>query len=30
MDTKGDRIEPEGSTPKFMVIEAWNKAFPKQ
>ena len=30
MDTKGDRFEPEGWTPKFKVIEVWNKAFPKQ
>ena len=27
---KGDRFEPEGWTPKFKVIEVWNKAFPKQ
>ena len=25
---KGDRFEPEGWTPKFKVIEVWNKAFP--
>ena len=30
MDTKGDRFEPEGWTPKFKVIEVWNKAFPKK
>ena len=30
MVTKGDRFEPEGWTPKFKVIEVWNKAFPKQ
>ena len=30
MATKGDRFEPEGWTPKFRVIEVWNKAFPKQ
>ena len=30
MATKGDRFEPEGWTPKFKVIEVWNKAFPKQ
>ena len=30
MDAKGDRFEPEGWTPKFTVIEVWNKAFPKQ
>ena len=30
MDAKGDRFEPEGWTPKFNVIEVWNKAFPKQ
>ena len=30
MDVKGDRFEPEGWTPKFKVIEVWNKAFPKQ
>ena len=30
MDAKGDRFEPEGWTPKFKVIEVWNKAFPKQ
>ena len=29
MDAKGDRFEPEGWTPKFNVIETWNKAFPK-
>ena len=28
MATKGDRFEPEGWTPKFKVIEVWNKAFP--
>ena len=28
MDAKGDRFEPEGWTPKFKVIEVWNKAFP--
>ena len=30
LDAKGDRFEPEGWTPKFKVIEVWNKAFPKQ
>ena len=30
MEAKGDRFEPEGWTPKFKVIEVWNKAFPKQ
>ena len=30
MDTKGDCFEPEGWTPKFKVIEVWNKAFPKK
>ena len=30
MDAKGDRFEPDGWTPKFKVIEVWNKAFPKQ
>ena len=30
MDAKGDHFEPEGWTPKFKVIEVWNKAFPKQ
>lgn len=30
MAAKGDCFEPEGWTPKFKVIEAWNKAFPKQ
>ena len=30
MDAKGDRFEPEGWTPKFKVIEVWNKSFPKQ
>ena len=25
-----DTFKPEGWTPKFKVIEAWNKAFPKQ
>ena len=25
---KGDRFDPEGWTPKFKVIEVWNKAFP--
>ena len=30
MDAKGDRFEPEAWTPKFKVIEVWNKAFPKQ
>ena len=29
LDAKGDRFEPEGWTPKFKVIETWNKAFPK-
>ncbi len=29
MDAKGDRFEPEGWTPKFKVIEVWNKAFPQ-
>ena len=28
MGAKGDRFEPEGWTPKFKVIEVWNKAFP--
>ena len=28
MAVKGDRFEPEGWTPKFKVIEVWNKAFP--
>ena len=28
MATKGDRFEPEGWTPKFKVIEVWNKTFP--
>ena len=28
MDAKGDRFEPEGWTPKFKVIEVWNKTFP--
>ena len=28
MDVKGDCFEPEGWTPKFKVIEVWNKAFP--
>ena len=30
MDAKGDRFEPEGWTPKFKVIEVWNKAFPQK
>ena len=30
VDAKGDCFEPEGWTPKFKVIEVWNKAFPKQ
>ena len=30
MDAKGDCFEPEGWTPKFKVIEVWNKAFPKR
>ena len=30
LDAKDDRFEPEGWTPKFKVIEVWNKAFPKQ
>ena len=30
MDAKDDCFEPEGWTPKFKVIEVWNKAFPKQ
>ena len=30
LDARGDRFEPEGWTPKFKVIEVWNKAFPKQ
>ena len=30
MDAKGDCFEPEGWTPKFKVIEVWNRAFPKQ
>ena len=30
MDAKGDRFEPDGWTPKFKVIEVWNKAVPKQ
>lgn len=25
-----DTFKPEGWTPKFKVIETWNKAFPKQ
>ena len=29
MGAKGDCFEPEGWTPKFKVIEVWNKAFPK-
>ena len=28
MAAKGDRFEPEGWTPKFKVIDVWNKAFP--
>ena len=28
MAAKGDRFEPEGWTPKFKVIEVWNKTFP--
>ena len=28
MGAKGDHFEPEGWTPKFKVIEVWNKAFP--
>jgi len=28
MGAKGDRFEPEGWTPKFKLIEVWNKAFP--
>ena len=24
-----DTFKPEGRTPKFKVIETWNKAFPK-
>ena len=28
MSAKGDRFEPEGWTPKFKVIEVWNKTFP--
>ena len=28
MAAKGDCFEPEGWTPKFKVIEVWNKAFP--
>ena len=28
MGAKGDRFDPEGWTPKFKVIEVWNKAFP--
>ena len=28
MAAKGDRFGPEGWTPKFKVIEVWNKAFP--
>ena len=28
MGAKGDRFEPEGWTPKFKVIEVWNKTFP--
>ena len=28
MAAKGDRFDPEGWTPKFKVIEVWNKAFP--
>ena len=27
MAAKGDRFEPEGWTPKFKVIEVWNKTF---
>ena len=30
LDAKDDCFEPEGWTPKFKVIETWNKAFPKQ
>ena len=31
METKSaDTFKPEGWTPKFKVIETWNKAFPKQ
>ena len=30
LDAKDDCFEPEGWTPKFKVIEVWNKAFPKQ
>lgn len=31
METKSaDTFQPEGWTPKFKVIETWNKAFPKQ
>ena len=30
MGAKSDRFEPEGWTPKFKVIEVWNKAFPKK
>ena len=30
METKSaDTFKPEGWTPKFNVIETWNKAFPK-
>ena len=28
MDAKGDRFEPEGWTPKFKVIEVWNRRSP--
>ena len=28
LDAKDDCFEPEGWTPKFKVIEVWNKAFP--
>ena len=28
MGAKGDRFDPEGWTPKFKVIEVWNKTFP--
>ena len=28
MAAKGNRFEPEGWTPKFKVIEVWNKTFP--
>ena len=31
LDAKKDgKFDPDGWTPKFRVIEVWNKAFPKQ